>query len=342
MNQSHEAVIEEAAQRVVNRTRTIQSDARQLAIVTEEMRALVQQVNQPVVEAKPGKFAFLQDECAVCGERFGKHSCGDSLRCPGEYGWEDTVFTRVAPPQPAPEPRRERCNHCGNLTDDWLDTDWSHGRICRECEAKYDPVNAPEPPAKDAKSGYHQDAATKALGFMPPSEAARVAAAQIVALLSPLSYRKFDASRIEPLVQTILSAQRAKDTERIKELAMERDRELRRWQDGIRDMLMCRCGSDVIDGAGCDSGDPLDLTLTEIGHAFTIVADAAEAHHASLAREVERLRKALEAIERDLSDVRENLLRSGLKSYASWITQIAEAAEQVRDKLAARFTNPKP
>lgn len=43
------------------------------------------------------------------------------------------------------------------------------------------------------------------------------------------------------------------------------DNELRRWQDGIRDRLISLGVPDsIIDGAGCDSGDPLDFTLAEI------------------------------------------------------------------------------
>lgn len=50
--------------------------------------------------------------------------------------------------------------------------------------------------------------------------------------------------------------------------------ELRRWQDAIRDLLCDLTGDDgtKIDGGGCDSGDPLDLTLTEIRQAWQISA----------------------------------------------------------------------
>lgn len=44
------------------------------------------------------------------------------------------------------------------------------------------------------------------------------------------------------------------------------DKELRRWQDAIRDKLIDLGAPDwKIDGAGCDSGDPLDFTLAEVG-----------------------------------------------------------------------------
>jgi hypothetical protein len=53
------------------------------------------------------------------------------------------------------------------------------------------------------------------------------------------------------------------------------DDELRRWQDAIRDKVIEASGAPdhVIDGAGCDSGDPLDLTLTEIGLGFNFIDD---------------------------------------------------------------------
>jgi hypothetical protein len=52
------------------------------------------------------------------------------------------------------------------------------------------------------------------------------------------------------------------------------DREIPRWQNAIRYLCIAECGQDV-DGSGCDSGDPLDLTLTEIKLAFNAVKEAA-------------------------------------------------------------------
>ncbi len=45
------------------------------------------------------------------------------------------------------------------------------------------------------------------------------------------------------------------------------DDEIPRWQNEIHKLLVSECGQDV-DGSGCDSGDPLDFTLTEIQLAF--------------------------------------------------------------------------
>lgn len=54
------------------------------------------------------------------------------------------------------------------------------------------------------------------------------------------------------------------------------------FQSGIYNFLVKECG-DSIDGGGCDSGDPLDFTLSEISQALNIKAEAAEADVVSLA-----------------------------------------------------------
>lgn len=49
------------------------------------------------------------------------------------------------------------------------------------------------------------------------------------------------------------------------------DKEVRRWQDAIYKVCKEAVGPDgdsAIDGGGCDSGDALDFTLTEIGQAL--------------------------------------------------------------------------
>ena len=55
----------------------------------------------------------------------------------------------------------------------------------------------------------------------------------------------------------------------------EHDQEIRRWQDTIRSVLIRLSGAPdyKIDGSGCDSGDPLDLTVTEIEQAFVWIED---------------------------------------------------------------------
>jgi hypothetical protein len=52
------------------------------------------------------------------------------------------------------------------------------------------------------------------------------------------------------------------------DVCMKLEETLRHWQDAIRDELIKLSGNDKIDGAGCDSGDPLDFTLAEIRQAW--------------------------------------------------------------------------
>jgi hypothetical protein len=51
------------------------------------------------------------------------------------------------------------------------------------------------------------------------------------------------------------------------------EKELRRWQEAIREAVIKHSGAPdhIIDGGGCDSGDPLDLTLAEIAQGFAYV-----------------------------------------------------------------------
>ena len=57
------------------------------------------------------------------------------------------------------------------------------------------------------------------------------------------------------------------------------DKELARWQHDIYNLLCATVGEPYhrIDGGGCDSGDPLDFTMAEIGQALAILRDEQEA-----------------------------------------------------------------
>jgi hypothetical protein len=57
------------------------------------------------------------------------------------------------------------------------------------------------------------------------------------------------------------------------------DEEVGRWQDEIRKTVIKLSGAPdhSIDGGGCDSGDPLDLTLTEIRQGFNQMIDQRDA-----------------------------------------------------------------
>lgn len=50
--------------------------------------------------------------------------------------------------------------------------------------------------------------------------------------------------------------------------------EFRRWQESIRELAIAETGAPdfFIDGGACDSGDPLDLTLTEIKQGFAFLS----------------------------------------------------------------------
>lgn len=69
-------------------------------------------------------------------------------------------------------------------------------------------------------------------------------------------------------------------------------------QNRIRDMVEAHCrerlpdASIQIDGSGCDSGDPVDLTLAEVGQGLTALDDALD----NCEQERDRLREALKSI----------------------------------------------
>lgn len=91
-------------------------------------------------------------------------------------------------------------------------------------------------------------------------------------------------------------------TEEAKQVAeKERDTEVTRWQTAIYEACKkaaVECGQPehVIDGAGSDSGDPLDFTLLEIWqgmNCFRERAEAAESRASSLKAELEQVKKKL-------------------------------------------------
>lgn len=62
------------------------------------------------------------------------------------------------------------------------------------------------------------------------------------------------------------------------------EKEQGRWQDAIYKLLVKECG-DSIDGGGCDSGDPLDFTLSEVGQGLGILQEQIAALEAEKAPE---------------------------------------------------------
>lgn len=69
------------------------------------------------------------------------------------------------------------------------------------------------------------------------------------------------------LYKNQLTAAQAQVKELEARLETELDKEQRRWQDRI-DNIVCRYIEGGVDGSGCDSGDPLDMTATELELAF--------------------------------------------------------------------------
>lgn len=84
---------------------------------------------------------------------------------------------------------------------------------------------------------------------------------------------KIDELRAERDHLLTLRAQLEQERARNAALEKERDEETRRWQDAIRDKILAELPDAHIDGAGCDSGDPLDLTLAEVGQGLAHVID---------------------------------------------------------------------
>ena len=88
------------------------------------------------------------------------------------------------------------------------------------------------------------------------------------------------------------------------------DKELRRWQDAIRDKLIDLGAPDhLIDGAGCDSGDPLDFTLAEVGQGAGYFADEAESLRTAL-------RQAHNAAQAFVDSKNLSTAQAGLRSIA--------------------------
>lgn len=69
-----------------------------------------------------------------------------------------------------------------------------------------------------------------------------------------------------------------------------------RWQSSIYELLLEHASDDVVDGKGCDSGDPLDFTLTEIGQALNHVADERDSLKDLLREAVDQMRFADDAM----------------------------------------------
>lgn len=56
-----------------------------------------------------------------------------------DFAFRRPIKSNLSEPPNSSE-RAERCTWCGNDVTDWVDPDWSNGRICRPCEAKLEPT----------------------------------------------------------------------------------------------------------------------------------------------------------------------------------------------------------
>lgn len=80
----------------------------------------------------------------------------------------------------------------------------------------------------------------------------------------------------------VLAEENARLTAELVRVREENDKEIGRWQDAIYDLCCKRAPKANIDGAGCDSGDPLDLTLAEIGQMAGALEEDSDALHSQL------------------------------------------------------------
>jgi hypothetical protein len=95
--------------------------------------------------------------------------------------------------------------------------------------------------------------------------------------------------------------------------------ELTRWQDAIRGLVCILSGSFDIDGGSCDSGDPLDFTLTEITEGFTVIQDKLDATEAR-AEKAEGEAKALRELNVAYSEQNTR--------YVKALAQVAKAEQE--------------
>ncbi len=87
------------------------------------------------------------------------------------------------------------------------------------------------------------------------------------------------------------------DGQQVKTMADRIGALLGRWQDEIRGALCARVPDPHrIDGGGCDSGDPLDLTLAEVAQAVNQLTDQADEQIAALTAERDAARRGAEEL----------------------------------------------
>src|SRR6476469_377899 len=80
--------------------------------------------------------------------------------------------------------------------------------------------------------------------------------------------------------------------QKLAEAQKENEEEQGRWQDAIYALLCSRVPDDKIDGKGCDSGDPLDFTLSEIAQALSHLQNESDDLRAQIATNKAARKKA--------------------------------------------------
>lgn len=96
------------------------------------------------------------------------------------------------------------------------------------------------------------------------------------------------------------------------------DKEIRRWQEAIRDKLIDLGAPDwKIDGAGCDSGDPLDFTLAEVGQGAGYFVDRVDELRAAIPKLVAVLTSILQEAE---------FVAEAKAPFSTWVAEKCRAA----------------
>lgn len=128
----------------------------------------------------------------------------------------------------------------------------------------------------------------------------------------------------------------------LEEKEAEFDTELGRWQQAIYELVKECSGADSeIDGAGCDSGDPLDFTLTEIQQGFAHIQNRCYDALCMCGRqnEIAEGETALDVLFRCVDD--DNLLQSEIDAVGTDAVRLYRAIEKMLESppLLAEIAN---
>lgn len=88
--------------------------------------------------------------------------------------------------------------------------------------------------------------------------------------------------------------------------------EMGRWQQEIYKLVMELSGNYEIDGAGCDSGDPLDFTLSEISQGFNFLKD----QFAEAQKEINHWQSVVEEYQNMVAELRQGIASLKVELHA--------------------------